>query len=551
MTGIWKHEEQSCLCCPISSIESSDHLLKASYTAFGTKPTPFVVVGSRVFLFALILCACTQNRVHQAPSPGTEQTLAQGSGQDQSADLKDLQVRLAPHKGDVEEMDKRRMVRALVSFNKTGFFFDNGRPRGMTYDALMDFEKFLNRKLHPRDRTGKEKIEVVLIPTTAASVASDLQNGYGDIVAVAVYITKSRTNVVDFIPVWSGQHDVVVAGPDAPPLANLEDLSGKEVYLNKESLAWDELTDLNKKLSAAKKPHITLLPADGGLERDDLIEMASIGLVQYTVTPSHIAQLWKNVFTNLRIYEDFPVTHQMNSAWAVRKDSPKLRALLEEFASTHREGTAYFTELVNKYLKSARFIKNNENTESVKRFNQMKGLFQKYADQYEFPWMLIAAQAYQESELNQQARSPVGAIGVMQVMPATAASPPINIRNVTQLEPNIHAGVKLLKYIRDDYFKDDPMDPLNKTLMTLAAYDAGPERLKQCRQMAATMGLNPNVWFQNVEYAVAKKVGGEPVGYVSNIYKYYIGWKLMSEREASRSKFIQGQGPTKQVPASR
>jgi membrane-bound lytic murein transglycosylase MltF len=458
---------------------------------------------------------------------------------------------MAPHKGDIDEMDKRRMVRALVSFNKTGFFFDHGRPHGMTYDALLDFEKFLNRRLHPNDRTGKEKIEVVLVPTTTASVASDLLNGNGDIVAVAVYITESRTNVVDFIPVWSGQHDVVVAGPEAPPLANLEDLSGKEVYLNKESLAWDELTDLNKKLSAAKKPPIKLLPADASLERDDLIEMANVGLVQYTVTPSHIAQLWKNVFTSLTIYEDFPVTHQMNSAWAVRKDSPKLRALMEEFASTHREGTAYFTALVNKYLKSARFIKNNENTESVKRFNQMKGLFQKYADQYQFPWMLIAAQAYQESELNQQARSPVGAIGVMQVMPGTAASPPINIRNVTQLEPNIHAGVKLLKYIRDDYFKDDPMDPLNKTLMTLAAYDAGPARLKQCRQVAADMGLNPNLWFQNVEYAVAKEVGAEPVGYVSNIYKYYIGWKLMSEREAERSKFMHTQVQTKQVPANR
>jgi membrane-bound lytic murein transglycosylase MltF len=465
--------------------------------------------------------------------------------------LQDLQVRLAPHKGDIDEMDKRRMVRALVSFNKTGFFFDKGRPRGMTYDALLDFEKFLNRKLHPKDRTGKEKIEVVLVPTTAASAASDLLNGNGDIVAVAVYITESRKRVVDFIPVSSSQHDVVVAGPDAPPLANLEDLSGKEVYLNKESLAWEQLTDLNKKLGAAKKPPIKLLPADTALERDDFIEMASVGLVQYTVTPSHIAQLWKNMFSSLRIYEDFPVTDRMDSGWAVRKDSPKLRTLLEEFASTHREGTAYFTTLVDRYLKSARFIKNNENTESVKRFKQMKGLFQKYANRYEFPWMLIAAQAYQESELNQEAKSSVGAIGVMQVMPATAASPPINIRNVTKLEPNIHAGVKLLRYIRDDYFKDAPMDPLNKTLVTLAAYNAGPTRLEQCRQMAADMGLNPNVWFQNVEYAVAKKVGAETVEYVSNIYKYYIGWKFMTEREAERAKAEHPQALTKQVPANK
>ena len=520
---------------------------------FSIKPIPFVFGGFMVFIFALVLCACrksggVQQTVQQTPAQGSAQTAAQGSGQDQTEDLQDLQVRLTPHKGDIDEMDKLREVRALVSFNKAGFFFDKGRPRGMTYDALLDFETFLNRKLHPKDRTGKEKIHVVLVPTTAAKVASDLLNGNGDIVAVAVYITESRKKVADFIPVWSSQHDVVVAGPDAPPLTNLEDLSGKEVYLYKESLAWANLTDLNSKLSAAKKPQIKLLPADGNLERDDFIEMAGVGLVQYTVTPYHIAQLWKNVFTSLRIYEEFPVTDKMDSGWAVRKDSPKLRVLLEEFARTHREGTAYFATLANTYLKSARFIKNTDNTESVKRFKQMKGLFQKYADRYQFPWMLIAAQAYQESGLDQKARSPVGAIGVMQVMPATAASPPVNIRNVTKLEPNIQAGIKLLKFIRDDYFEDEPMDPLNKTLITLAAYNAGPARLKQCRKMAVDMGLNPNVWFRNVEYAVAKKVGAETVGYVSNIYKYYLGWKLMSEREAARAQSKRAHASSKPVP---
>jgi membrane-bound lytic murein transglycosylase MltF len=477
------------------------------------------------------------------------QTPAQDSAQDQNADLQDLQVRLAPHKGDIDEMDKRRVVRALVSFNKTGFFFDNGRPRGMSYDALMDFQKFLNNKLHPNDRTGKDKINVVLVPTTYAKVSADLLNGNGDIIAIPVYVTDERKKLADFVPVLTSRHDVIVAGPDAPPLANLEDLSGKEVYLFKESLSWNKLTELNKSLSAAKKPLVRLVAADGNLVRDDLIEMANAGLVQYTVTGSPIAQLWKNVFTGLKIYEDFPVTDKMESGWAVRKDSPKLGALLAEFVSTRHEGTTYFAMLANTYFKNARFIKNNQNAESAKRFNQMKGLFQKYATQYQFPWMLIAAEAYQESSLNQDAHSAVGAIGVMQVMPTTAASPPVSIPDVTKLEPNIEAGVKLLKFIRDDYFKDAPMDPLNKTLMTLAAYNAGPGRIKQCRQLATEMGLNPNIWFNNVEYAVAKKVGAETVGYVSNIYKYYIGWKLMSEREATRARVTQAS--TKQAPTKK
>ena len=470
------------------------------------------------------------------------QTPPQGPAQDRSAELQDLVSRASPHKGDLDEMDQRRIVRALVTFNRASFFFDNGRPRGMTYDALVDFEKFLNRKLHSKDTAGKEKINIVLIPTTFGKAAADLQNGNGDLIAAYVYITETRKKIFDFVPLASSMRDVVVAGLDAPPLANLEDLSGKQVYLFKNSVSWENLTELNKKLSAAKKPKINLIAADGNLERDDLVEMAHVGLVQYTVTPSVTAQLWKNVFTDLKIYGDFPVTDKTDAGWAVRKDSPKLRAMLEEFASTHREGTAYFAQLANTYLKSGRFIKNNENAESVKRFNQMKGLFRKYASEYQFPWMLIAAEAYQESGLNQEAKSPVGAIGVMQVMPATAASSPVNIPDVTKVDPNIHAGVKLLKFIRDDYFKNDAMDPLNKTLMTLAAYNAGPGRIKQCRQLAAEVGLNPNVWFKNVEYAVAKKVGAETVGYVSNIYKYYLGWKLMTEREAARTQLKQAQG---------
>src|SRR5262249_34160108 len=128
--------------------------------------------------------------------PTAAQAPLQSSAQDHNTELQDLQVRPAPHKGDLDEMDKRRVVRALVTFNRASFFCDNGRPRGMTYDALIDLEKFLNRKLHPHDTTGKEKINVVLVPTTFARAGSDLLNGNGDLIAAAVYITEARKKVV-------------------------------------------------------------------------------------------------------------------------------------------------------------------------------------------------------------------------------------------------------------------------------------------------------------------------------------------------------------------
>ena len=213
--------------------------------------------------------------------------------------------------------------------------------------------------------------------------------------------------------------------------------------------------------------------------------------------------------------------------------APAETLLLEILAEYLNRLTAFGNTLVSRYLKNPQFIKNNRSAEGIQRFQQLAPLFRKYADQYQFPWLLVAAEAYQESALNHEARSPVGAIGVMQVMPTTAASSPVNIPDVTKVENNVQAGVKLLKFIRDDYFKDEPMDPVNKTLMTLAAYNAGPGRIKQCREMTVKMGLDPNLWFNNVEYAVAKRVGAETVTYVSNIYKYYVGYKLNEGRLAA------------------
>ena len=453
----------------------------------------------------------------------------------QEATLQELDAPAASHKGDVDEMQKHRAIRALVAFNKTAYFIDNGRPRGLTYEALTEFERFVNTSLHPNDKSGKEKIHILLIPADPDTIASDLQNGRADIIAAPVFITEERKKAFDFISVGGSRKDVVVSGASALPLTSLDDLSGREVYQLRAGLAWTELEGLNKKLTASGKPAINLKPADKSLEWEDLVEMASVGIVQYVVVPLHIAQLWKNVFPDLKIYADFPVVDKLETGWVVRKDSPKLRAMLEQFATTHRIGTSFGNTIYNRYAKNPQFIKNNRSAEGVQRFQKMAVLFKKYGDQYNFPWMLVAAEAFQESGLDHSVKSRVGAVGVMQVMPATAAGPPVSIPSIDKLENNIQAGVKLLKYIRDDYFKDDPMDPINKTLMTLAAYNAGPARIRQCRKEAAAIGLNPNLWFKNVEYAVAKKVGAETVNYVSNIYKYYLGYKLQTERTDARA----------------
>ena len=177
------------------------------------------------------------------------------------------------------------------------------------------------------------------------------------------------------------------------------------------------------------------------------------------------------------------------------------------------------------------------------KFNDTVALFRKYADQFGFDYLMTAALAYQESTLDHSKRSGVGAVGIMQVLPSTAADKNVGVPDVENLESNIHAGTKYLRFIRGRYFDDPSIDSLNQTLLAFAAYNAGPAKVARLRKEAAGMGLDPNVWFDNVEVVAAKRIGRETVQYVSNIYKYYIAYKLVMQQLEAREKVKSGVSP--------
>ena len=149
----------------------------------------------------------------------------------------------------------------------------------------------------------------------------------------------------------------------------------------------------------------------------------------------------------------------------------------------------------------------------------------------------MAAQGYQESQLDQSARSPVGAIGVMQIMPETGKD--MRVGDITQAEPNINAGIKYMRLMVDQLYQHEPMTKLDKVLFAFASYNAGPGRVAQLRSVAAKRGLDPNIWFQNVEYVAADKIGQETVTYVANIYKYYIAYRLIMEARQTRAQTME------------
>jgi membrane-bound lytic murein transglycosylase MltF len=211
--------------------------------------------------------------------------------------------------------------------------------------------------------------------------------------------------------------------------------------------------------------------------------------------------------------------------------------MLDDFARRHRVGTSTGNQLLMRYLKNVKYVKNAASEEERKKFFALIEYFQKYGDKYDVDWVLMGAQGYQESQLNQNAKSSVGAIGVMQVMPATGKD--MKVGDITETEANIHAGIKYMRWMIDHYYGKEPMTELDKALFAFASYNAGAGRISQLRKEAAKRGLDPNVWFQNVEYVAAEKIGQETVTYVSNIYKYYIAYRLVLERRASTKEAVE------------
>jgi membrane-bound lytic murein transglycosylase MltF len=148
----------------------------------------------------------------------------------------------------------------------------------------------------------------------------------------------------------------------------------------------------------------------------------------------------------------------------------------------------------------------------------------------------MIAQGYQESGLDQGKRSRVGAIGVMQVMPATARDRSVNIPDIDQLESNIHAGIKYNRWVIDNFYKDASITPVNRQLFAFASYNAGPGKVASLRREAKASGLDPDKWFNNVELIAAKRIGRETVTYVGNIYKYYLAYQMMRGLGADRQE---------------
>ena len=436
-----------------------------------------------------------------------------------------------PQLGDIDSMRQRRYIRVLVPPSRTYFFYDGLRERGTSAEFLREFEIWLNRRF----RTERTPTAVVFIPASRETCRTDLANGRGDIAAGGIAITERRQRAIDFSTPVGASAVVVVTAPGAPPLRDLADLSGHEVYIRGGSHYAEEIARLNGVFAIEGRPSIRIRPANRDLEDEDILELVNTGVVPITVVDRHLARFWKNVLDSITVREDLVVADSQAYAFAVRKDSPQLRALLDEFLRTHRQGTSFGNTVLRRYLESNPWVKNPRATAERRRVETTITFFRRYARDYDLDYLLLMAQGYQESQLRQELRSPAGAVGVMQLLPTTAAAPPIRIHDVsTNTGNNIKAGAKYMQHLQRVYFHDPALTRFNRQVFALAGYNAGPNRINNLRRMAREEGLNGDVWFQNVELLAGREIGQETTTYVRNILKYYVTYQLTLDSTPAR-----------------
>jgi len=487
--------------------------------------------GSLSSMLACAVCACGFAAAQTPAAPSTAAEAPEAAGNR----VRELSVANKPWFGDFDKLLERRMIRVLVPYSRSLFYTDKGRERGLTAELVRDFEQYVNRKY----RNGKRPVTFYLIPTTRDRLLPDLVEGLGDIAAGNVTATDERMNVVDFILQTDRPlvKELVVVGAKASPVPAVDALSGRTVHVRKASSYYESLVALDARFRSEGKPEIKLELVPDALEDEDMMEMANAGLIDVLVVDDWKAKMWRQVWPKITVDDAVFVRDGGRIGWAIHKDRPKLADAIRDFDANVAKKQGTYAYRMKQSMQRVKQLNDPTTTSDWKRFEQTVALFRRYGDRYDFDPLMLAAQGYQESQLRQEAHSSVGAIGVMQLMPATGAE--MKVGDIRVTEPNIHAGAKYMDLLMRKYFPDAHFSEGNRPLFAFASYNAGAGRISQMRKEAAKRGLDPDKWFNNVEIVVGEKIGLETTTYVRNIYKYYVSYRLSVDAQDKRRQAIE------------
>jgi membrane-bound lytic murein transglycosylase F len=430
---------------------------------------------------------------------------------------------------DLASIKQRGVLRVLTRNNAATYFLWRGELLGFEYELVKRFADKHNLRVE------------MVVPPSRDLLLPWLEQGRGDLVAASLAINDTRLEKgIRFSRSYNTVSEILVTRTEDDKVRTPQDLAGRTVVVRRSSSYWQGLQDLKK-----QGIDITLQEAPEALETEELIARVAHGEYDLTVADSHILDIeltWRN-----DIKAAFALDAPQEHGWAVRQSNPVLLQAINAFIEKEYRGL-FYNITYKKYFKNPKRILSHVElrTDSSKNeaLSPYDALVQKYANEYGFDWRLVVSQMYQESHFDPAAKSWVGALGLMQVMPRTGRE--LGFDDLRDPETGLHAGIKYLNWLMRRF--EAELTLADRTWFALAAYNAGIGHVRDARRLARQLGLDPNQWFDNVEKAMlllsnsryAKKAkygyvrGQEPVDYVRRIKDRYLAYvSLQQEQVAS------------------
>jgi membrane-bound lytic murein transglycosylase MltF len=406
---------------------------------------------------------------------------------------------------DLSEILKSKYLRVLTTKNSFDYYIYQGQHKGYQYELVKKFVENLNKKYMKKSQV---KIQFEMIPVDYNELIPMLNSGKADLIATNLTITKKRHKLISFSKPYLLSDELIIKN------SNIKKI--QTIHVRKSSSYFESLKTFDYEVDISPE----------SLDTVHLVELVSLGIYEATISDSVYAQISKNIFDNISILKK-PLKNNQKVAWGLRTKSSNLLSEVNSFIPIIKNGSFLGNMLKRRYFND---ISRTLKDQKLKRISKFDKLIKKYAKLYKWDWRLLSSLCYQESRFNQKIVNKWGAIGLFQVKQMTANEPYINIpkiRGLKNLENNIHAGVKYLSWIKNRYFSKKTIKLKDQYRLTIASYNAGPARVIKAMKLAKKMKLNPNKWFRNVEYAMAKMRKMEPVSYVSEINKRFVSYKIL------------------------
>lgn len=480
----------------------------------------------RLWCWALLaLCSLPALAADLKPQPG-----------DSPPRAADIKPKLLPQPGDLAHILQKKELRALVVYERGFFFFDRGAQYGILVNQLQGFERWLNKTYLANE---KIKLKIIYIPVRQDKLLDYLTEGRGDLVAANMTVTPTRREQVTFSrPLISPVEEWVVSQRTLPAFNRITQLSGRRIWVRASSSYHESLLQLNWLFRELGLPPVYIEPVPEYLQDGDLMEMVAAGIIPLTVTDSFKGRIWLDMIGGLKAHKLIPLRDKGSSAWALRHKDPELLKAVNVYISEASKRALYSDMTLRRLLARSDQMSNILAPDPLGRLSTIRRVLETQADKYRLDWLMLAALGYKESGLNPNVGRGGGAVGIMQLLPSTGAAVGIRGAQLGSLEGNVEAACRYLRHILDTYFNDPDMDNLNRHLFALAAYNAGPNRVQALQAKAREWGLDPNVWFGNVEQLVANEVGQGPINYVGTIYKYYVAYRFSLPQLEGKSEAI-------------